>query len=171
MKRVKIAALAVMASLAIVSCKKETQQEQVLETQPLENTATVEEETPEVNPDTAPLLVLEQETYDSGDVKAGETVKKIINFKNEGKGPLIIKKAQASCGCTVPEYDQEPVAVGGEGKLTVKYTAPEFNGKVIKEVVLTTNTVKGRESFKITANVVEGKDREQPSSPAPAPNL
>ncbi|MRJ08055.1 DUF1573 domain-containing protein [Ornithobacterium rhinotracheale] len=170
MKRVKIVALALFASLAVVSCKKETKQEQELETQPVENTAVEQEEEPTVDPATAPTLVLAQEIYDFGDVKAGETAEQVITFKNEGRGPLIIKKAQASCGCTVPEYDQEPVPVGGEGKLTVKYKAPEVNGKVIKEVTLTTNTVKGRETFKITANVVGGKEREA-APVAPAPNL
>ena len=45
-------------------------------------------------------------------------------FTNVGKSPLIIHQANASCGCTVPEYTLEPIMPGCKGKITVTY-----NGK------------------------------------------
>ena len=45
-------------------------------------------------------------------------------FTNVGKAPLIIHQANASCGCTVPEYTLEPIMPGSKGKITVTY-----NGK------------------------------------------
>jgi len=45
-------------------------------------------------------------------------------FTNVGKVPLIIHQANASCGCTVPEYTLEPIMPGEKGKITVTY-----NGK------------------------------------------
>ena len=45
-------------------------------------------------------------------------------FTNVGKSPLIIHQANASCGCTVPEYTLEPIMPGEKGKITVTY-----NGK------------------------------------------
>ena len=45
-------------------------------------------------------------------------------FTNVGKAPLIIHQANASCGCTVPEYTLEPIKPGEKGKMTVTY-----NGK------------------------------------------
>ena len=45
-------------------------------------------------------------------------------FTNVGKAPLIIHQANASCGCTVPEYTLEPIMPGEKGKITVTY-----NGK------------------------------------------
>ncbi|MBR3984515.1 MAG: DUF1573 domain-containing protein [Bacteroidaceae bacterium] len=45
-------------------------------------------------------------------------------FTNVGKAPLIIHQANASCGCTVPEYTLEPIMPGERGKITVTY-----NGK------------------------------------------
>ena len=179
MKTVKLLSLSLLASMALISCKKENK-EQVLEEPKevdyaFEKVEDSEENTPAVDPTTAPVLVLDQESYDFGDVKAEQTTEKVITFRNEGKGPLIIKDAKASCGCTVPEYSKEPVAVGEEGKLTVKYSAPAYNGHVSKTVTLTTNTVEGEKKFKITANVVGGKDRDDASQNAtasqPAPNL
>ena len=55
---------------------------------------------------------------------AGEPVYKVhkdlvgeteFKFTNTGEGPLIISSAQGSCGCTVPEYPNAPVAPGEEG--------------------------------------------------------
>jgi hypothetical protein len=40
-------------------------------------------------------------------------------FTNVGKAPLIIHQANASCGCTVPEYTLEPIKPGEKGKITV----------------------------------------------------
>lgn len=45
-------------------------------------------------------------------------------FTNVGKAPLIIHQANASCGCTVPEYTLEPIMPGCKGKISVTY-----NGK------------------------------------------
>jgi hypothetical protein len=45
-------------------------------------------------------------------------------FTNVGKAPLIIHQANASCGCTIPEYTLEPIKPGEKGKITVTY-----NGK------------------------------------------
>ncbi len=35
-----------------------------------------------------------------------------FTFTNVGDAPLVIHQAVASCGCTVPEYTQEPVMPG-----------------------------------------------------------
>lgn len=179
MKTVKLLSLSLLASFALISCKKENKEQVLDEPKEIdysfEKIEDSEENTPTVDPATAPILVLDQESYDFGNVKAEETTEKVITFRNEGKGPLIIKSAKASCGCTVPEYSKEPVAVEEEGKLTVKYSAPAYNGHVSKTVTLTTNTVEGEKKFKITANVVGGKDRESTTqsstSSQPAPNL
>ncbi len=40
-------------------------------------------------------------------------------FTNVGKAPLIIHQANASCGCTVPEYTLEPIMPGEKGKISV----------------------------------------------------
>ena len=45
-------------------------------------------------------------------------------FTNVGKSPLVIHQANASCGCTVPEYTLEPIAPGKQGRIKITY-----NGK------------------------------------------
>lgn len=52
-------------------------------------------------PADAPEIVFEQENYNFGEVsQADGIVFAYLNFKNEGKGNLIIDKLDSSCGCT-----------------------------------------------------------------------
>ena len=45
-------------------------------------------------------------------------------FTNVGTAPLVINQAIPSCGCTVPEFSEEPILPGEQGTLKVTY-----NGK------------------------------------------
>ena len=45
----------------------------------------------------------------------------VFTFTNIGDAPLVIHQAVASCGCTVPEYTQEPVLPGKTGTIKVTY--------------------------------------------------
>lgn len=107
-----------------------------------------------VDPATAPVLTLAEASHDFGDVKANEKVETYVKFTNNGKSPLVIRDASASCGCTVPEFPTTPIAVGGTDSIKVQYTAGNMNGKQQKTVTLVTNTVNGHEKFDITANIV-----------------
>ena len=50
-----------------------------------------------------------------GKAKNGETLNIEYEFKNTGNEMLIIKDVSASCGCTIPEKPQEPIAPGKSG--------------------------------------------------------
>ncbi len=178
MKKVKIVLLAVV-TLAVVSCKKENSQKPAVEmaakvasTEGSEQYPGVEKATPvkeeKVDPATAPIITFESDTYDLGNVKAGEKTERVIEFTNTGKGPLLIKNAKASCGCTVPEYSKDAVEPGEKGSLKVSYKAPNTKGKQMKTVTLTTNTVKGKETFKIQAMVTGGQEKKAPQPKKPA---
>ena len=116
-----------------------------------------------VDPATAPVMKLAEASHDFGDVKANEKVETYVKFTNEGKSPLIIKDASATCGCTVPEFPKTPIAVGATDSIKVEYTAGNINGKQLKTVTLITNTVNGTEQFDITANVT-GATESTPSA-------
>ena len=114
-----------------------------------------------VDPATAPVLTLAEASHDFGDVQANNKVEAYIKFKNDGKAPLVIRDASASCGCTVPEFPSKPIPVGGTDSIKVQYTAGNMNGKQQKTVTLVTNTVNGHEKFDITANVTGATANEQ----------
>jgi hypothetical protein len=64
-----------------------------------------------------PELSFANESHDFGTINEGQVVETEFKFTNTGKAPLIISSAQGSCGCTVPEYPNAPVAPGDPREL------------------------------------------------------
>lgn len=63
-----------------------------------------------------------------------------FTFTNVGDGPLVIHQAVASCGCTVPEYTQEPILPGKQGTIKVTYNGTgRYPGHFKKSITLRTN--------------------------------
>lgn len=63
-----------------------------------------------------------------------------FKFTNVGDGPLVIHQAVASCGCTVPEYTQEPILPGKTGTVKVTYNGEgRYPGHFKKSITLRTN--------------------------------
>lgn len=93
--------------------------------------------------------------HDFGKVKQNSENVHWFEFTNKGKEPLIISNAQASCGCTVPEYPKEPIPPGGKGKIKVVYSPGTQEGQQSKTVTVTANTQPPQTLLTITANVVK----------------
>ena len=81
-----------------------------------------------------------KETHDYGNIKYEGEPYCSFDFKNTGDQPLIISNAKGSCGCTVPEYSQEPIAPGAKGTIRVKYDTKR-PGPINKTVTITSNAV------------------------------
>ena len=63
-------------------------------------------------------------------------------LKNTGDVPLLIKDISASCGCTVPEWDEKPVKPGETTEIKVSIT-PDGKGYFRKTVTVFCNTAEG----------------------------
>ena len=59
--------------------------------------------------------------HDFGTVPEGPDAVTEFTFVNNGKDPIVIQKAQPSCGCTVPSFSKEPVPPGATGTINVAY--------------------------------------------------
>lgn len=81
-----------------------------------------------------------KEVHDYGTVKFAGDGTCTFSFKNTGNAPLIISKAQGSCGCTVPEWPKEPIAPGASSKIIVRYDTKR-PGPINKSVTITSNAV------------------------------
>jgi hypothetical protein len=104
--------------------------------------AAAETTDPNVKPD-GPLPTFQWvggEEHDFGNITEGEVVEHTFIFKNTGEAPLIIEKAQASCGCTVPSWTKEPVAPGATGEIQVKFDSKGKPNVQNKTVTITANT-------------------------------
>ena len=106
-----------------------------------------------VDPEKAPIMQFESESYDFGQITEGESVVYDFKFTNTGKGPLIISNASATCGCTVPEYPKEPVEPGQKGSIHVVFNSTGKSGMQNKVVTLNVNTLTGTQQLHLVGNV------------------
>ena len=93
----------------------------------------------------------DQTSYNYGKIKKGIHKSVIFGFTNQGAKPAVIEFATAECGCTQPEYNQNPVLKGQKGTLKVTYTAP--NEGLFKKRV----SVKFAGEKAVTELVIEGE--------------
>jgi hypothetical protein len=61
------------------------------------------------------------------------------NFKNAGSKPLVIQNVSASCGCTIPEKPEKPLAPGETGVIKAKFNGSGM-GVIVKQVHVLANT-------------------------------
>jgi hypothetical protein len=87
-----------------------------------------------------PEFKFENIEFDFGIVNEGEIVNHIFKFTNTGKSPLIIDKATASCGCTVPDWPKQPIGIGETGEIKVRFDTNNKPNQQIKTISITANT-------------------------------
>jgi hypothetical protein len=86
----------------------------------------------------APKLVVENASYDLGEIVPGSSNTAVFNFRNAGDEPLKITDVKKCCGAVV-ELDKEELAPGESGVLTVKYRTGQRTRTLSKKVSLFTN--------------------------------
>ncbi len=86
----------------------------------------------------AQTISFDKTTYDYGTVKAGSDGHRLFTVKNTGDKPLIISKVQASCGCTTPEWSQDPIMPGKTAEIKVGYNTT-INGAFTKIIEVFSN--------------------------------
>jgi hypothetical protein len=105
-----------------------------------------------------PVMSFESTEYDFGSVSEGEVVEYTFRFTNTGKAPLLINKATATCGCTVPEWPKQPVGVGEAGVISVKFNTTNKPNMQTKYVNINANTKPEITRLKISGNVIPSED-------------
>lgn len=78
--------------------------------------------------------------HEFGFVDEGSIVKHNFAFTNTGKIPLIIKNAETTCGCTVPEWPKEPIPPGESGIIKATFDTKGKLGSQNKEITIWANT-------------------------------
>jgi hypothetical protein len=85
-----------------------------------------------------PEITFEKEVHDYGTIEVGANGNCEFVFKNTGSEPLIIEKAVAPCGCTVPDWPKTPIAPGATASIKVTYDTKRI-GLINKTVTITSN--------------------------------
>ncbi len=92
--------------------------------------------------------------YSFGTVSQGTTVRHAFRFKNTGTHPLLICKADVSCGCTVPYYPHDAIAPGNEGEIVIEYNSTgKKTGLETNNIIIHSNAMPEAVSISIDADV------------------
>lgn len=110
----------------------------------------------------------EEETHDFGEITEGPLATCDFEFRNVGKGPIVIAEARGSCGCTVPQWPKEPIAPKHKGVIHVTYNTAGRVGPINKEVFITSNAENGPVILHLKG-YVKPKPEEKPAAPIPPP--
>ena len=85
-----------------------------------------------------------EEQFDFGTIKEADgPVTHAFTLKNVGNAPLVITRASASCGCTIPKFSTEPIAPGKSTKIEVTYNPAGRPGQFVKTVAVYSNGKEG----------------------------
>lgn len=100
-------------------------------------------------------------THDFGTIQETDgDAKCVFKFTNEGDTPLLITRAQASCGCTSPDYPKKPIRPGESGEIKVTYHAKGRPGPFDKSIYVYSNDkATERVMLTITGNVINNGEK------------
>ncbi len=77
-----------------------------------------------------------------------------FTFTNSGNIPLVIQHVEASCGCTTPEWSQEPILPSKQGFIKVSYNPEQRPGVFAKSITVTANVPKSVRVLTISGEVI-----------------
>lgn len=103
----------------------------------------------------AQTISFDKTTYDYGTVKTGADGHRMFTVKNTGDKPLIISKVQASCGCTTPEWSQDPIMPGKTAQIKVGYNTT-IVGPFTKIIEVFSNDTESSRSVITIKGTVDG---------------
>ena len=115
-----------------------------------------------------PTMDFDSTTIDYGVIEQNADPYRVFKFTNNGSKPLIIKHAKGSCGCTIPQWEKEPIMPGKESEIKVRYDTKRI-GKFTKRITLITNV--NEEPFTLTIKGDVLAPKPQPAAvPEKAPS-
>lgn len=91
--------------------------------------------------------------HDFGTILEGERVLCYFDYENAGDGTLLIQSVEASCGCTIVDWNKEPLEPGGRERLQVIFDATGRDGAQFKLVTVRSNATEPSIRLTLKADV------------------
>lgn len=114
----------------------------------------------------APDFKFNEEEFNFGTIKQGESVTHEYTFINSGKEPLIITSAAGSCGCTVPDYPKQAIMKGEKATIKVTFNSAGKVGMQDKTVTIQSNAKTNPKTIRIKGNVEAPPKTPDATTPA-----
>ena len=139
-----------LVSLALVSCSSSSD-EKTITTDLVNSPLTANSNAEKI---LTPKIEMLETSYNFGEIQQGESVTHDFILKNTGDADLIISAATGSCGCTVPQWPKNPIAIGEEAVIKVTFNSSGKSGKQNKTVTLVSNAIPNTKVITINGNVI-----------------
>ncbi len=121
--------------------------------------ATIEEDFGAMTADqlqNAPVITIENKTFDFGKIKSNQKVEHAFIVKNDGKSNLLIRKVKASCGCTAINPKKSVLVPGESTEITAIFDPTGKSGRQNKSVTVISNDPKSSNvMLRITGDIVD----------------
>jgi hypothetical protein len=85
------------------------------------------------------IQVVENRTFDFGELLRGTIAEKKVLIKNTGNEVLQLENIEASCGCTGTAPSQRSIPPGQSAVISISFNSRNFTGKVHKTVTIHSN--------------------------------
>jgi hypothetical protein len=102
------------------------------------------------------VVKVKETEHDFGQIPQGKPVFYFFEITNTGLIPLKLDNVQASCGCTTPEWNKDPIAAGATDKIKVGFNAANEG---YFENLLPSHTTEIRQNNQNKRNCMEGPCR------------
>ena len=126
----KIPLWPILLFIGLITCKKKDQGKNI-ETRNFQYNLD-DKNTPN---DSVKIEFISNTTIDIGYVKVGDTIKRVFKYKNIGDSPFLIHSAEATCGCTVAYFNDQPLPKGKIDSITGVFVSDEHMLGFINKVI------------------------------------
>jgi hypothetical protein len=112
----------------------------------------------------APIAKYDKTVHEFEDLTQGNPGTATFTLTNDGKEPLIIASAKASCGCTNLTYGKDPILPGKSTAISATYNAAAI-GPFVKTITVVTNASEQPVVLQIKGKVVAKPGTENTDIP------
>lgn len=146
--------LLILGLLAIQSCRNSNVKNVADVVMSEQSKQVIQQEIP-MDSISGPYLRLDKNRHNFGKIYRDNTLHIPIEFgiENIGKYPLVINKADVSCGCLSVDYPKAPIRPGEKAKLIVNVNTKSQEGMFNKTVFLKSNADNDVELIRIVGEV------------------
>ena len=99
------------------------------------------------------LIAFDTLQHDFGTIIEGEMVVCYFDYENAGKTDLVINSVEATCGCTTPDWNREPLKPGEKAHLKIVFDATGRSGAQRKVVTVSSNASNSTVRLTVKANI------------------
>ncbi len=112
------------------------------------------EEAEEKNAQAYAEIEFENKVFDFGTLTYDSDGRCYFEFTNVSKTPLIINTVRTTCGCTRPEWPENPVPPGESGRIGISYNT-RISGTFHKGITVYSNTLDSPSKLYVKGKVQE----------------